>query len=97
MARKNDGTEFSAAQLSDGERKALQIAGSVLTAPPGTLFLIDEPERHLHRSIISPLLIQLFERRRDCGFIISTHDHDLPLDAFEARTLLLRSCNSMER
>ncbi len=93
MASKDGGPEYSAAQLSDGERNALLIAGNVLTAPPGTLLIIDEPERHLHRSIISPLLSQLFERRSDCGFVISTHDHDLPLEVPGARTLLLRSCN----
>lgn len=93
MASKDEGPEYSAAQLSDGERNALLIAANVLTAPPGTLLIIDEPERHLHRSIISPLLSQLFERRPDCGFVISTHDHDLPLEVTGARTLLLRSCN----
>ena len=69
------------------------IAANVLTAPKSTLLIIDEPERHLHRSIISPLLSQLFERRADCGFVISTHDHNLPLGNPEARTLLLRSCS----
>lgn len=93
MASKDEGPEYSAAQLSDGERNALLIAGNVLTAPHGTLLIIDEPERHLHRSIISPLLSQLFERRSDCGFVISTHDNDLPLEVTGARTLLLRSCN----
>lgn len=93
MASKEGGPEYSAAELSDGERNALLIAGNVLTAPLGTLLIIDEPERHLHRSIISPLLSQLFERRSDCGFVISTHDHDLPLEVSGARTLLLRSCN----
>ena len=92
-ARKNGGPEYSAAELSDGERNALLIAGDVLTAPPDTLLIIDEPERHLHRSIISPLLGQLFERRSDCAFVISTHDHGLPLAHPEARTLLLRSCS----
>jgi ABC-type cobalamin/Fe3+-siderophores transport system ATPase subunit len=92
MASKEGGPEYSAAQLSDGERNALLIAGSVLTAKPGALLIIDEPERHLHRSIISPLLSQLFERRQDCGFVISTHDHDIPLENPEAKTLLLRSC-----
>ena len=87
------GPEYSAAELSDGERNALLIAGRVLTAPAGTLLIIDEPERHLHRSIISPLLNLLFERRSDCGFVVSTHDHDLPLWNKKARTLLLRSCN----
>lgn len=93
MASKDGGPEYSAAQLSDGERNALMIAGEVLTAPPGTLIIIDEPERHLHRSIISPLLTQLFDRRPDCAFVISTHDHDLPVENPQARTLLVRSCN----
>ena len=93
VAHKDGGPEYSAAQLSDGERNALMIAGEVLTAPPKTLIIIDEPERHLHRSIISPLLTQLFERRPDCAFVISTHDHDLPVENPQARTLLVRSCN----
>ena len=93
MASKDGGPEYSAAELSDGERNALLIAGDVLTASSGTLLVIDEPERHLHRSIISPLLSQLFERRSDCGFVVSTHDHDLPLEMPGARILLLRSSN----
>ena len=93
MASKNGCPEYSAAELSDGERNALLIAGNVLTAPRGTLLIIDEPERHLHRSIISPLLGQLFSRRTDCGFVVSTHDHDLPLGHRRARTLLLRDCS----
>ena len=92
MARKNDGAEYSAAELSDGERNALLIAGTVLTARPETLLIIDEPERHLHRSIIVPLLVQLFQRRSDCAFVISTHDPDLPIAIRDSRTLLLRSC-----
>ena len=93
MASKNGGSEYSAAELSDGERSALLLAGNVLTAPKDTLLIIDEPERHLHRSIIAPLLGQLFERRPDCGFVISTHDPDLPLELPNASILLLRSCS----
>ena len=92
IAQKNGGPEYSVAELSDGERNALLIAGSILTAPEGTLLIIDEPERHLHRSIIFPLLSQLFSRRPDCGFVISTHDCDLALGNPQARVLLLRSC-----
>lgn len=92
VACKDGGSEYGAAELSDGERNALLIAADVLAAPSGTLLLIDEPERHLHRSIISPLLGQLFRRRADCGFVISTHDQDLPLEIPGARVLLLRAC-----
>jgi ABC-type cobalamin/Fe3+-siderophores transport system ATPase subunit len=92
VARKNGGQPFSVAQLSDGERNALLMAGDVLTAKPGSFLLIDEPERHLHRAIISPLLTLLFERRKDCAFVISTHDVDLAIDYRDARQVLVRSC-----
>lgn len=92
IASKSGSDPFSVAELSDGERNALLIAANVLTVKEGALVLIDEPERHLHRSIISPLLTLLFEKRRDCAFIVSTHDVLLPLDNPNARTLLLRGC-----
>ena len=93
VASKNSGDPYSIAELSDGERNALLVAAEVLTVKEGTLILIDEPERHLHRSIISPLLTMLFARRPDCAFVVSTHEVMLPLDNPGARTLLLRDCN----
>lgn len=92
MASRNGGPQYSISELSDGERNALLIAASVLTCKPGSILFIDEPERHLHRSIISPLLTLLFSKRTDCAFVISTHDVMLPLDNPEARTLLIRGC-----
>lgn len=92
LARRSGSAPYSIAELSDGERNALLIAASVLTARAGTLLLIDEPERHLHRSIISPLLTLLFAKRIDCSFVISTHEVMLPLDNPNSRSLLLRSC-----
>lgn len=93
VASKDGGVPYSIAELSDGERNALLIAADVLTVKESTLILIDEPERHLHRSIISPLLTMLFAKRPDCAFIVSTHEVMLPLDNPSARTLLLRGCN----
>ncbi len=92
VASKNGSAPYSIAELSDGERNAILIAADVLTAKEGTLLLIDEPERHLHRSIISPLLTLLFAKRPDCAFVVSTHDVMLPLDNPSARTLLIRGC-----
>lgn len=92
VARKNGGPSYSVAELSDGERNAFLIAAEVLTAKPGTLLVIDEPERHLHPSIISPLLKVLFDKRKDCTFIISTHELALALDTPKASALLIRDC-----
>ncbi len=92
VARKHEGAPYGVASLSDGERNALLIAAEVLTAESGSLLIIDEPERHLHRSIISPLLRALFDRRSDCAFVVSTHEVMLPVDDPDSRTLLLRGC-----
>ena len=93
LARPPQGKPFSIAEMSDGERSAMIIAAHIITAEPGTVFLIDEPERHLHRSILQPFLLALFARRRaDCAFIIATHEIALPVANPEARVLMLRSC-----
>lgn len=74
----HDGDEwFSIRRLSDGERAALLIIAEVLLADSGNLVLVDEPERHLHRSISAPLLTSLFSERQDCAFLVSTHDFEL--------------------
>lgn len=88
--KKNSVGEYGASELSDGERNALLIAANVFTAPENSLLIIDEPERHLHRSIISPLLTELFRQRADCAFIVSTHDIALAADHPKAKKLLLR-------
>ena len=93
LARHPQGEPFSIAEMSDGERNAMIIAAHVITAEPGTVLLIDEPERHLHRSIIQPFLSALFAKRReDCAFIIATHEIVLPVASPEVQILMLRSC-----
>ena len=93
VARHRDGdTTFSIAQMSDGERSAAIMAAHVLVAESETVFLIDEPERHLHRSIIEPFLLALFAQRGDCTFIISTHEIALPIANTAAHVVILRSC-----
>jgi ABC-type lipoprotein export system ATPase subunit len=90
LASKKGGPEYSVAALSDGERAALLIAGMVLTAKSGSLILIDEPERHLHSSIVTPLLLQLLSKRLDCAFVVSTHELSLAVSSPSARTVLVR-------
>lgn len=84
------GVEIGVSRLSDGERNAVFLCAEVLTAPKNTLLFIDEPERHLHRSIINPLLRALFGARTDCAFIIATHELSLPIDSPSAQVVLLQ-------
>ncbi len=92
FAQKNSSELYSISELSDGERNVLLIAANVLTAERGSLLLIDEPERHLHKSIISPFLNDLIKVRPDCAFIISTHDHTIINDDKNTKVILVRSC-----
>ena len=93
LARRTDTIQqYSLAQMSDGERNAVILAANVLTVDPGTILLIDEPERHLHRAVIEPFLTALFAQRTDCPFIVATHDIALPIANPNASVLIVSSC-----
>jgi ABC-type cobalamin/Fe3+-siderophores transport system ATPase subunit len=61
----------------DGEKSALLLAGEVLTTPEGAICIIDEPERHLHRSISAGLVKAIIAERSDAHFVVLTHDLEL--------------------
>lgn len=84
--------KYSIQQLSDGERAALIITSNILCAKPGSFIYLDEPERHLHRRLVSSLLSELIQRRKDCIFIISTHEISLPTYVHNSKIFLVRQC-----
>jgi len=87
-----EGNIYSYAKTSDGERAALLFASEVLTAKPQSIFVVDEPELHLHPSIVIPLLQSLIRERPDCGFVISTHELGLPAATKDASIVFVRKC-----
>ncbi|EPF1337468.1 AAA family ATPase [Pseudomonas aeruginosa] len=90
LRAKQGGSIYSYAKMSDGERAALVFAAEVVAATSGTVFLIDEPELHLHPSIVVSLINAFLSERSDCGFIICTHELDLPVNANSASMILVR-------
>ncbi len=66
--------EYSATKMSDGERTTLYFIAQVLAVPSNKLLLIDEPELHLHKSLMNRLWLALEKYRPDCLFIYITHD-----------------------
>ncbi|WP_181316556.1 DUF4435 domain-containing protein [Photobacterium iliopiscarium] len=71
---KTNGTEYHGKEMSDGERVALYLMGQCLVAPAGSIFIVDEPEIHLHTSIMQSLWNKLEEAKPDCLFVYITHD-----------------------
>lgn len=65
---------YSATKMSDGERSVLYFAAQVLCVPNNKILIIDEPELHLHKSLMDRLWSHLEKIREDCLFIYITHD-----------------------
>ncbi len=66
--------KFKPSELSDGERAIFYIIGQVLLAEEDTVVIIDEPELHIHKSIMVPLWSKLTQLKEKCRFIFLTHD-----------------------
>lgn len=74
LTRGESEIQYSSNQMSDGERAVLYLAAQVLCVPANKTLIIDEPEIHLHRSIMNRLWSALESFRPDCLFIYITHD-----------------------
>ena len=69
-----ESADYSASEMSDGERAVFYILGQVLSANEGSILIFDEPELHIHKSIISNLWDEIEKLRPDCSFLMITHD-----------------------
>jgi len=92
QARKDSSQPYPVARLSDGERNALFLACDILIAAPQKLIFLDEPEKHLHRKLVTPLIAEILLSRTDCTFVVSTHDIELTTHFEESKILMLRGC-----
>lgn len=93
LKAKRSGKTYSIAKMSDGERSALILAADVVASPNASIFLIDEPEQHLHRAIVVPLIASLIAERPTCSFVVSTHELDLASESPSATVILVRGSN----
>lgn len=74
LVKNGQEVKYSANQMSDGERAVLYLAAQVLCVPENKILIMDEPEIHLHRSLMNRLWSALENIRKDCLFIYITHD-----------------------
>lgn len=76
ILKNTDGTKtsYKGNEMSDGERVGLYLIAQCLCIPQNKTIIIDEPEIHLHRSIMNRLWTEIEKERNDCFFIYITHD-----------------------
>ncbi|WP_373511068.1 DUF4435 domain-containing protein [Persicitalea sp.] len=85
---------YNASQMSDGERVIFYLIGEAICAPEKSIIIIDEPEMHIHRSLVKKLFDQIEVERLDCFFIYLTHDIDFAITRQNAVKIWTKSYNS---
>ena len=67
---------YNGSEMSDGERAIFHYIAEVVCAKENSLIIIDEPENHLHKSILVRLWDAIETSRQDCVFLYVTHNLD---------------------
>lgn len=92
LACASDGEyQYSATQMSDGERSVLYLAAQVLCLPENKIIIMDEPEVHLHPALMGRLWQALEKERPDCLFIYVTHDLNFAMSHKSSNIIWVKS------
>jgi hypothetical protein len=91
MVGKGTATEYHAMEMSDGERVALYLLGQCLCVPPDSMLIIDEPELHLHKSILDKLWNKVEELCPKLTIVYITHDLDFAASRAGAKKIWAQS------
>lgn len=83
--------KYNATEMSDGERVIFYLIGEVVCAPQNSILVIDEPEMHIHKSIVKNLFDLIEIQRPDCAFIYLTHDIDFAFTRHNATKIWTKS------
>jgi hypothetical protein len=83
----NGGVSYPGNEMSDGERVLLYLIALCLVVRENSILIIDEPELHIHRSLISRLWTLLEGVRTDCLFVYITQDLDFAASRVNARRI----------
>ena len=93
---KKDPESYFGTELSDGERVIIYLIGQVLSVEPNYILIVDEPEIHIHKSIINPLWDELEKLRDDISIFYITHDLDFAKERFYSKKIWIKSFDGKE-
>lgn len=91
MVKKVGQAEYHGKQMSDGERVTLYLIGQCLCATDNSIVIIDEPEIHLHKSLMSRLWNKIEEVCPNKLLVFITHDLDFAASRKEAKKIWIKS------
>ncbi|WAA08989.1 DUF4435 domain-containing protein [Fervidibacillus albus] len=85
---------YNGSEMSDGERAIFYFIGEVLSVPSDSLIIIDEPENHLHKSILVRLWNAIEASRQDCIFLYITHSLEFASSRMNTQILWVKGFKS---
>ena len=83
--------EYHGKDMSDGERVTLYLLGQCLCAPENSVLIVDEPELHLHKSLMDKLWNKVEELCPNKTLVYITHDLDFAASRAGATKLWVQS------
>jgi energy-coupling factor transporter ATP-binding protein EcfA2 len=93
MARKTGQNEYHGQEMSDGERVILYLIGQCFCIPENAIIIIDEPEIHLHKSLVDKLWNQIEAQIQNKLLIYITHDLDFAASRTDAKKIWIQEYN----
>jgi hypothetical protein len=91
MVKSTDASEYHGKEMSDGERVVLYLIGQCLCTPENALIIVDEPELHLHRSLVDKLWNKVEELCQTKTIVYITHDLDFASSRADAVKIWIKS------
>lgn len=82
---------YNAAEMSDGERVIFYLIGQALLVQSNTILIIDEPELHINKSVLSKLFDKIESSRPDCSIVYITHDVEFAASRHAATKFVIRA------
>ncbi|WP_308764027.1 DUF4435 domain-containing protein [uncultured Bacteroides sp.] len=96
VSAKHNGAEYHGKDLSDGERVALYLLAQSLCVPNDYVIIIDEPEIHLHKSVMTKLWDKIEEYCPNKTFVYITHDLDFASSRKLANKIWVKEYNGTD-
>lgn len=93
LVKKTGIAEYHGKGMSDGERVTLYLIGQCLCVPSNSIIIIDEPEIHLHKSLMARLWNKIEDACPDKLLIFITHDLDFASSRNDAKKIWIKDFN----
>lgn len=89
----NNINDYNSSEMSDGERVIFYLIAQVMNISKDSSIIIDEPEMHIHPSLVNKLFNLIESARPDCNFIYLTHNIEFAVTRLNAKKIWMKSYN----